>query len=143
MAIKAVSKRRLLKLADFLDRLPPKRFNYATWVGGDWDGRQDLSCGTTACALGWACTIPAFRRLGLRLSSYGVPILLRGGTITHETAAAAFIFKIDQTHASYLFCPDYHLFSERLPRSPGRRASPREVAAHIRRFVAYQEAHDE
>lgn len=60
-------KNRLLKLADFLETVPPKRFRFSSWVGDDWQGREDLSCGTTACAVGWASTIPAFRKLGLRL----------------------------------------------------------------------------
>lgn len=63
----AVHARRLLKLADFLETVPPERLNMSSWVGRDWQGDQGLSCGTTACALGWAATMPEFRRLGLRL----------------------------------------------------------------------------
>jgi hypothetical protein len=63
------SNRRLLLLADFLEKLPPERFNYGEWVGKDWGGKQDLSCGTTACALGWACTMPEFQALGLKFRS--------------------------------------------------------------------------
>lgn len=65
--MKKVHAQRLLKLAKFLDELPEERFDLATWVGRSWKGKQDLSCGTTACALGWACTIPEFRKLGARL----------------------------------------------------------------------------
>ena len=62
-----VSRDRLLKLAALLAEIPTRRFNYDTWVGDGFKGAQDLSCGTTACALGWACTVPAFRKLGLEL----------------------------------------------------------------------------
>ncbi len=62
-----IYKRRLLKLADFLDTVPEERFNFRKWVNNDWGGKADLSCGTQACALGWATTIPSFRKLGLRL----------------------------------------------------------------------------
>jgi hypothetical protein len=62
-----VHARRLLKLADFLDRLPHKRFDYSWWTGADWKGKPDLSCGTTACALGWAATMPMARRAGVQL----------------------------------------------------------------------------
>lgn len=59
--------KRLRKLTDLLDTVPDERFDYVRWVGSNWQGKSDLSCGTTACALGWATTIPAFRKLGLRL----------------------------------------------------------------------------
>ncbi len=59
--------RRLLKLADFLESLPRNRFCLERWVGRGWEGKPDLSCGTTACALGWATTIPEFRKLGVRM----------------------------------------------------------------------------
>lgn len=47
----------LLQLADFLEKLSPERFDYGVWVGETWKGDPDLSCGTTACAAGWACVI--------------------------------------------------------------------------------------
>ncbi|MGH7749129.1 MAG: hypothetical protein ACREQ5_30855, partial [Candidatus Dormibacteria bacterium] len=60
---------RLLRLADFLENdVPADRFDFAHWVGKDWAGAPDLSCGTSACALGWATTIPEFQALGLKLS---------------------------------------------------------------------------
>lgn len=58
---------RCLTLANFLDELPMEKWNFDTWVGGQWQGNPDLSCGTTACAFGWAATIPEFQALGLRL----------------------------------------------------------------------------
>ena len=58
----------LLDLANFLDKLPPERFKYNDWVGKDWGGKLDLSCGTTACALGWATQIPSIAAKGLRLA---------------------------------------------------------------------------
>lgn len=48
---------KLTQLARFLITLPPERFLYSEWVGADWQGHQDLSCGTHACALGWAVTL--------------------------------------------------------------------------------------
>lgn len=58
----------LIILAEKLETIPKERFNYNVWVGENWGGRVDLSCGTTACAMGWATTIPALRKLGLRMS---------------------------------------------------------------------------
>lgn len=134
----ATSNRRLLKLADFLDTLPPERFNYAYWVGHDWDGRPDLSCGTTACALGWATTMPTFRRLGLRLSGWGVPILV-GMDETRDQAfdVASQVFGITPLESLFLF--DFSVDGEddefHGRRSPGEDATAKEVAEHIRRFV--------
>lgn len=50
-----------------IERVDPDRFYFATWVGEDWQGAQDLSCGTTGCAVGWAATFPEFRDQGLAL----------------------------------------------------------------------------
>lgn len=63
-AMKLGHRRRLFKLARFLDALPRRRFDFARWVGKQWKGKPDLSCGTTACALGWACAMPEFQKLG-------------------------------------------------------------------------------
>ncbi len=137
---------RLLLLADFLDKLPPERFNYAAWVGHDWKEMEDLSCGTTACALGWAATMPEFRKLGLRLSraramqimfgcdeaprglmvneSSGWPILEHNPALREEDV----IKELFGRGAVDLFFPAYH----------EKNASPAYVAAKIRSYVAKQ-----
>ena len=83
--------RRLNTLADFMDALPPSaqehfymgNFFYHTGDHkhkfGKYITRRDLNlCGTTACAQGWAATIPAFRRQGLRMNARGVVRFNRG-----------------------------------------------------------------
>ena len=74
---------RLKRLADFLrNEVPPERFDISTWVGTSakpWLGKEDLSCGTVACAMGWATQVPEFRAAGLRLipsckSDEGIPV---------------------------------------------------------------------
>lgn len=45
---------RLRLLADFLEKLPPERFDLWNWSYGDFKPNR---CGTTACACGWATTI--------------------------------------------------------------------------------------
>jgi hypothetical protein len=55
--------RRLRKLAKCLDHVKPEQFRMSTW----WAGKPLPGCGTAACALGHACTIPEFYVLGLRL----------------------------------------------------------------------------
>lgn len=63
---------RLLILADFLETVPPYLFDM------DRFGRfknEKRDCGSTACALGWATTIPSFNKegfvaIGMILSPY-------------------------------------------------------------------------
>lgn len=131
---RATSDRRLLKLADFLDALPPGRFHYNRWVGAGWQGAQDLSCGTTACALGWAAAMPTFRRLGLRLSWSDGFGKVKGPNGSVDFNAAAEVFGISLQEAVFLFCPRSQLGTYGW--SPRGDAAPQEVAAHLRRFVA-------
>lgn len=56
---KKVGNRRLLKLADFLEELPPEKFNFFEVVSsGEHNGH---TCATVACAIGW--TPKVFPRL--------------------------------------------------------------------------------
>lgn len=73
------AQRRLRILANYLAKLPPKAekhfdLNRFFWmrsgiVYGTVINRAIImkNCGTTACALGWAATIPSFQSLGLEL----------------------------------------------------------------------------
>ena len=140
----AVGKRRLLKLADFLQKLPRKRFDYQSWVGDDWQGKADLSCGTTACALGWATTIPSLRKAGLRLykrdDGSGTYVTLKDRTSRGSEAAGAEVFGITVGEAAYLFTPEYDTYGldeefQKLSTSPGYTADAKAVAKHIRNFV--------
>jgi hypothetical protein len=137
-----VSDQRLLKLAAYLRTVPPKRFDYRHWVGRDWKGAPDLSCGTTACALGHAASMPAFRKLGLHLkraSSGETFVALRGlrrrgwaWYLDASIQAGAKIFGLAPEEARFLFLPDEPLYNRH---APGGGARPKTVAAHIERFV--------
>jgi hypothetical protein len=73
--------RRLLLLADFLEKLPRKfykNFRMNDWLdlgGGDLayglgslENHKELGeCGTSACALGWATQVPSLRRAGVTM----------------------------------------------------------------------------
>lgn len=128
---------RLLLLADKLDEvhaLTPKQFNYNHWVGRDWQGKSDLSCGTQACALGWATTIPEFRALGLKLvgSSYSfqghVELDTRDNSIPrNDFDAAVEVFNITSSQAYYLFAPEENKEAD---------VDAAYVAHKIREFVA-------
>lgn len=135
MISRKVSDARLLKLAAFLKNLPRKRFDYTSWVGEGFKGAPDLSCGTTACALGWAATMPEFKRLGLYIKVekgfdsdglpevYGYPALKRERCI--EGDAGQVIFGLDSHEAYFLFHP----------MSGESNATPKYVARKIEAFV--------
>lgn len=56
-----MNRRRLLLLADLLDRVPPDKFNMSTWASSHLPVmRRRPRCASAACALGWATTIPEF-----------------------------------------------------------------------------------
>jgi hypothetical protein len=75
-----IQAKRILKLADFLKTVPPEKFDMTRFAGSmesnTWGsyvtrrllaGKKIGDCGTTACAAGWATTMPVFRKLGLVL----------------------------------------------------------------------------
>lgn len=152
-----VHAKRLLKLADFLDTLPRKRFDFDQFVGDDWKGTQDLSCGTTACAIGWMPAIPAFRRLGVRYK--GTPQEQIGtavdGTPIYESAYVRVcmkdsreeyntevgvgeqIFGLNRESFNHLFIPGYTGYGYS---GLSEKATPKQVAKHIRKYVKAQTA---
>lgn len=126
--------KRLLKLADHLDTLPRKEFDFGTWS-------QVQSCGTTACALGHACTMPAFRRLGAKLVLDWVESedskFLRPTLSGQEDEAGVYevsntLFGLNYDEVERLFYPGnaFHGYS-----GLGENATPKQVARHIRKFV--------
>lgn len=134
-----VFNRRLLKLADKLDEVPRNRFNYGSWVGDDWGGKPNLSCGTKACALGWATTMPEFRRLGLKLNYYGEPYLKeeKGGATTGRNPGDKNYHYSDTQDVEDVILRLFgngclHLF---FPQSGEMSLTAKQVAKKIRRFV--------
>ena len=136
---------RLLLVAEKLESLPKERFYFNHWVGDDWKGATDLSCGTTACALGWATTIPKLRELGLHLEHLKY-INMAGGynAITLRTrtglGAAMELFNIMEDEAESMFIPGdefddpLSICGRNIDRlSPD--ATAKQVARRIRAFV--------
>lgn len=120
-----IQSKRLLRLADFLDTVPRSRLRM-----GRWTNTCDVNlktCGTVACAFGWACTIPYFRRLGLKITDGGEYLADKEPTFKGETgyAAAEEFFQISYGAARFLFSPHAYKYEPR----------PTTVANRIRRFV--------
>lgn len=139
----SVGNRRLLALAKLLMRLPAERFNFNHVVSERWGGAQDISCGTTACALGWAATMPALRRQGLRILRHqrgnGVGVSLTPDLsydMSSERYAARVLFAVTYDDFERLFVPhDGPACYRTHPAQLGSKATPRDVARNIRAFV--------
>jgi hypothetical protein len=149
-----MNKERLELVAKKLESLPPERFNYSSWIGKNWEGAQDLSCGTTACALGWAATIPELQEAGLcivagwdyacdpyvALSTRRQPV--RQYEANYESVVAAmWVFELTEDEVSFLFIPESpqaheeHEEAEEHCTALVDTATATEVAAHIRKFI--------
>ena len=132
-----MQKAKLLKLADFLDKLPRKKFNMDSFVikHGNTPDKISLKCQAVACAFGW-CTV-VFPKSGLKLKkiypineyhdiTYEYDIKYKNHTNFH---AAAKFFNIDLTESEILFMPDDN----------PKLNTPKQVAKRIRRFVKNKE----
>jgi hypothetical protein len=132
-----MNKRRILALALYLEQLPrkyAKRFKMGSWKSTNFahicgTETEDLtkSCGTTACALGWATQMPSMRRLGLHYDD-GMPRLANG---QYGFGAASKLFELTREQAFYLFdqerIGEFELNEDETPKQWAKRA---------RKFVA-------
>lgn len=121
---------RLEQLAAFLDNLDPKQFDYSTFG-------YKAKCGTVACALGWCHK--AFKECISEVSD--VPRF----TVGDFTMSYSAFFGIHDAERKFLFFPyntdtdstdiQVHAQLEGFKRmNPSSTA--KEVAAHIRKFIA-------
>jgi hypothetical protein len=110
--------KRLLILAVFLDTVPEHKFDLSSWrdtelekltpgelLSGDYISNEKLlnnSCGTTGCAIGWACTIPEFIEDGFSWSR-ACPLLTDNSKDWYGFDAVLNFFSIDESTSEYLF----------------------------------------
>lgn len=127
--MKAHHKKRLLRLADFLEGLKPKEFDIDSFVDRPGKDGRVGSCGTVACACGWAATIPEFRRAGLRINQtlvYGIYFITYKGM--EDGLAAEEFFGLTYDEFSHLFTRKGYYIRNKV--------TPKRVAKRIRNFVA-------
>lgn len=131
--------RRLTKLADYMEKLPKaaeKHFSMQAWFRHDGehpflkDGESPqkkhyFDCGTSACALGWAATMPYFRKAGLKIfyGDAGGDISFRGCSVFCDDTATSGLFELDEHQSRMLFGPS------------GNIRTPKQWAKLCRRFV--------
>lgn len=141
------SARRLLVLADFLETVPPERFNFRFILNGGLSVSADpkVECHSTACAIGWMPNVPEFAALGVHVDEKGA-IVIDGPynyALDRSFGTAAKVLSLSVLEVDYLFSPQglhaYEAPDEWDPR-PISRASAKEVAVHIRSFVAKHRA---
>ena len=121
-----IGNERLKTLAAFLESFDATKgakdeFNMGVWY--EQYERGTPGCGTAACALGWATTIPAFRDAGLYRDECGDPTF----GFACGLGAGANFFGLTAEQSSHLFWPySYGKNDDK---------SPRGVAARIRELL--------
>lgn len=90
-------KERLTTLAKHLRTVAPENFGLEAW-----------RCGTVACAVGHACSIPEFRTAGLRLEVYDGTALMPGYGVWSSWRAVQAFFDLSRDQADHLFYEDQY-----------------------------------
>lgn len=140
-----MNKKRLLKLADFLETVPRRAFNIDSWQSGTPDkpeGDRPGECGFAGCAVGWAVHQKMFRGLhfgdtnkrvpessvfpGDAQNSYDIYFSEKGAAQKEGYDAAAHVFGLDGYDTRFLFSPNEY----------SDNPTPKQVAKRIRKFVA-------
>lgn len=142
MALSKLAVKRLSKLADYMHNLPrsaEKHFKMHSYASHEGEhehkfphviSRRELNfCGTSACVLGWAATIPNFKRAGLALIySYDDFILQLNGE------QVGFGWR-DDDNISQLFPGLKCGHAEYLFGGRARVRTPKQWAARCRKFI--------
>jgi hypothetical protein len=108
----AIGLERLRTLYAVMHGLPDERVNLMEWRRLNYrssPGIKDTtllygSCGTVACAVGWACAYPAFKKQGLAYDGLG-PTYKQGLDKYYDWVAVKKFFEVSDEEASYLFTP--------------------------------------
>lgn len=117
-----VHKKRLLKLADFIEGVKPKMFDIGYIA-------QKLDCGTVCCAIGYLPQVfPRHFKYGVDdyLHEDVIFISLKKRPDIWDDAAAADFFGLTSNEIEYLFMPQQYQY---------RNVRPKTVAKRIRRVV--------
>lgn len=113
-------KDRLLKLADYLETVPRKKFDISGW------GYETKKCGFAGCAMGWAGFGRLFR--GLKFERGDLHYAPEPHLGNDGFSIAQSLFGIDGEASRYLF--SYRFYPD------GETVTPKRVSKRIRSFVA-------
>ena len=125
---------RLQALATLLRSVPTEHFNLGSWRYEDGGGETatdeqilNHSCGTTACAIGWACAMPEFKKQGLEWGWANPLYTEENGDQTAGWKAVETFFDITPTEAQKMFSDVYYTSYEVI--------TPTQVADRIEEFL--------
>ena len=128
-----MNKQRMLKLADFLDNLPTKKFDFSIFRDRDDTAvyTPPEKCGAVGCAIGWMPTV--FPRV---CKSWMGSKMKNGYTVKPGLwfDDAAKVLDIDYNDCDNLFSPGGCVPGLR-PTALSENTTPKKVAARIRQFV--------
>lgn len=148
--------KRLLRLADGLEKVPQPAFDYGEIMAVPKDGgkaplealKAGGGCGTAGCAIGWGPSILpkvlAWRSnggYGMRTDDRGgltktMRVCLRGQSgLSSYTSVGQHAFALTYDEADYLFTPGMGHPRDGRRVAPPDGASAKRVARHIRRFA--------
>lgn len=118
-----MNRKRLLKLADFIEKLPKHKLDMDTV--GELRGSKRMNfkeCKSAACAMGW--TPAVFPSLVKWRYDRTIPVVYVESPTAIDKAAMQEIFDIDDIDADILFGPARRNYT-----------TPKQVAKGIRRYV--------
>lgn len=116
-------KQKLLKLADYLETVPPKNFDMGVW---GLRKRSTQKCASTACALGWGTNIwPDELKLVPDSDDKNMASVIHVRTGAKNFSAAREFFGLGYGAANDLFGIVWDRLDE----------TPKQVATRIRSFV--------
>ena len=126
-----VGERRLIKLIEFLEKLPRKKFNFRNLVTKA-DRRH--TCATVACAVGW---LPAvFPRHAHWADLEGVDGENRSIGLDEGFEIADALFKMEGATATHLFNPSKQQYLHTELPTCDSDATPKQVAKMLRKYLA-------
>lgn len=142
--MKHFHKKRILKLCDFLEQLPRKRFDFGVVA-------EKQSCGTVGCAIGWTPEVfPRLVKWTPPTTKHGqMGIAPKDGRRGRcYTTIARSLFGLTKKHAHDLFTPSAPVFID-LSGAPDYKyvvlgsldfdATPKQVAKRLRKFLRLME----
>ena len=143
--MKKLYKDRLLKLANFLDTLPTKKFDFSRVVN-NYTEIKSHPCGTVCCAIGWTPNVfPKsweWRRFEYSDYDCDVSVSLKSrNPFNYESWASS-----SKEFFGLEYQEVYHLFAPGEPRpwayrkSLSDNAKPKTVANSIRKFIQWKES---
>lgn len=100
-----MNKKRLRILRDFLRRHADELdIDMGCWADVIRGGRP--LCGTPACAIGWATTLPSFKRDGLKLRNVPGEMVMPVYSDDRGWTAVERFFEVNAGAANYMFSPN-------------------------------------